>query len=291
MSPALSSLVLLMAAAENPAGYARPELLIEPADLTKESAKGLHVLDARGKGKYLDGHFPGAVWVDATTWARSFGEGDDQDGWEKRIGLLGLTVETPVAVYDDSQSKDAARVWWILRYWGFKDVRLVNGGWKGYTATGGAVQKGEVLARPTSSHLVPRRDRLAKKGELKEAVKNEAGRPQIVDTRSRGEYCGTEEHAKRNGAIPGATHLEWSDTLDPKTGRFKNADELAKMFKQAGIDPAKPSVTYCQSGGRASVMAFVLELTGGKDVRNYYKSWAEWGNDSDTPVVKPTPRK
>jgi thiosulfate/3-mercaptopyruvate sulfurtransferase len=287
MSLALASLVLLVPSAEKPTGYARPELLVEPAELQKVAAKGVRVLDARGKGKYLDGHFPGAVWVDATTWARSFGEGGDQPGWEKRIGALGLTAETPVAIYDDSQSKDAARMWWILRYWGFKDVRLVNGGWRGYAATGSPVEKGEYLARPSNPHLVPRRERLATKGELKEVVKNASGGPQIVDARSRGEYCGAEQTAKRSGAIPAATHLEWSDTLDQKTGRFKNAAELAKTFQEAGIDPARPSVTYCQSGGRASVMAFVLELTGGKDVRNYYKSWAEWGNDPETPVVTP----
>jgi thiosulfate/3-mercaptopyruvate sulfurtransferase len=291
MSLVLTSLVLLIPAAEKPAGYARQELLIEPADLAKELAKGMHVLDARGKGKYLEGHFPAAVWVDVSTWARSFGEGDDQPGWEKRIRSLGLTVDTPVAVYDDNQSKDAARVWWILHYWGFKDVRIVNGGWKGYIASGGNVGTGDVMARPAATHLEPHRNRLATKGELKDQVKSGSADRQIVDTRSTGEYCGTEQHAKRNGSIPNATHLEWSDTLDPKTGRFKTAAELAKVFREAGIDPAKPAVTYCQSGGRASVMAFALELMGGKDVRNYYKSWAEWGNDPDTPVVKPRPKE
>src|SRR5947209_6547079 len=137
MSLALTSLVLLLLAADKPAGYARPELLVEPAELAKDVVKGLRVLDARGKGKYLDGHVPGALWVDATTWARAFGEGGDQAGWEKRVGAVGITTDTPVAVYDDSLSKDAGRVWWILRYWGVADVRLVNGGWKGYLASGG----------------------------------------------------------------------------------------------------------------------------------------------------------
>ena len=63
---------------------------------------------------------------------------------------------------------------------------------------------------------------------------------------------------------------------------------MTKLFEKAGIDPSKPAITYCQSGGRAAVLAFVLELMGGKDVRNYYRSWSEWGNDPDTPVVKPT---
>src|ERR1700722_8296992 len=116
MSLALTSLLLLFATADEPTGYARPELLIEPAALAKETVKGLHILDARGKGKYLDGHVPAAVWIDATTWARAFGEGGDQPAWEKRVGALGISAETPVAIYDDSLSKDAARMWWILRY-------------------------------------------------------------------------------------------------------------------------------------------------------------------------------
>ena len=108
-----------------------------------------------------------------------------------------------------------------------------------------------------------------------------------MDARSAKEFCGDDVRAKRGGAIPGAKHLEWTDLLDPRTGKFKPAPELAKVFADAGIDPSKPTTTYCQSGGRASVLAFGLELMGGKDVRNYYRSWNEWGNDPDTPVATP----
>src|SRR5262249_31464627 len=119
-------------------------------------------------------------------------------------------------------------------------------------------------------------------GELK------AGRPgQIVDTRSEAEFCGKAGKARRTGAIPGARHLEWSDTLDPKTRRFRSAAELTRRFRGAGIDLDRPATTYCQSGGRAAVMAFVIELMSGRPARNYYRSWAEWGNDPDTPIVKP----
>src|SRR5581483_4984154 len=148
-----------------------------------------------------------------------------------------------------------------------------------------AIEKKERLPRPVEPKLAALSDRLATKKQLLESLKDKP--PQLVDARSTGEFCGTEETAKRNRAIPDAVHLEWSNTLDAKTGRFKNAEELAKLFKEAGIDPAKPAVTYCQSGGRAAVLAFALELMGGKEVRNYYRSWAEWGNAEDTPIVKP----
>jgi thiosulfate/3-mercaptopyruvate sulfurtransferase len=275
--------VLLAPAADT---YPRPDLLIEAPDLMKPAAARKYViLDARGKGAYKDGHVPGAVWLDAVTWQRAFQEGRDEEGWVVRVGGLGVSADTPVVVYDNNLSKDAARVWWILRYWGVRDVRLLNGGWRAWSAAGGKVENGENVPRAVAAKLSPERGRLATKEQVKKWAQDKTG--QILDSRSVGEYSGTTETAKRNGAIPGAKHLEWSDTLDKKTGRFKSAAELAKLFKDAGIDPARPATTYCQSGGRAAVLAFVVELMGGKEVRNYYRSWAEWGNAEDTPVEKP----
>jgi len=279
-------LALLDADAKKPA-YARSELLLEPADLMKpETANKFIILDARGKSSYQAGHVPGAIHVETGRWASAFGNGTDRAGWSKRIGNLGIDTDTPVAVYDASRNKDAARIWWILRYWGIKDVRLLNGGWDGWQAAGGKIETTDNAPRPRKAEPTPGSQRIATRSQLMLLLKaGKAG--QIVDTRSEMEYCGEALTAKRNGAIPGAKHLEWSATLDPKTGRFKSPAELAKLLEDAGIDPKKPSTTYCQSGGRASVMAFVLELMGGKPARNYYRSWAEWGNDADTPIVKP----
>jgi thiosulfate/3-mercaptopyruvate sulfurtransferase len=270
------------------AGYAKPELLIEADDLPGYAAEGsVRILDCRGKGKYLDGHVPGAMWLDTITWMRAFGEGEDREAWSKRIGGLGIDTGTKVVVYDASRAKDAARIWWILRYWGVKEVRLLNGGWSAWLAGGGPVDKTDVRPTAVEAKLTPQPSRLATRVQVA-AVLN--GKVQIVDARSADEFCGVADTAKRNGAIPGAVHLEWSDTLDDR-GRFKSAAELSKLFKDAGIDPTRPAVTYCQSGGRAAVMAFALELMGGKDVRNYYRSWNEWGNAEDTPVVKPKLKK
>jgi thiosulfate/3-mercaptopyruvate sulfurtransferase len=266
--------------------YARPELLMEPAHLMKpETAKKFVILDARGKASYQAGHVPGAVHVEAGRWASAFGDGADRTGWSKRIGSLGIDTDSPVVVYDASRNKDAARIWWILRYWGVKDVRLLNGGWDGWQAAGDKIETTENAPRPRKAELTAGSQHIATRSHLIPLLKaGKAG--QIVDARSEMEYCGEALTAKRNGAIPGAKHLEWSATLDAKTGRFKSHAELAKLLEDAGIDPKKPTTTYCQSGGRASVMAFVLELMGGKPARNYYRSWAEWGNASDTPIVK-----
>jgi thiosulfate/3-mercaptopyruvate sulfurtransferase len=269
-----------------PAGYARPELLLEPAELAKpEVAKKFVILDARNREAYRAGHVPGAVWVDVSGWAKAFAAGQDPAEWAKRVGALGIDAGTPVVVSDAKRGNDAARVWWILRYWGVKDVRLLNGGWPGWAG----VEKGEGKPKPVEAKLTAHPERLATKKQILEGLKR-GTYGQILDARSEREYCGTATTAKRNGAIPGAKHLEWSDTVD-KNGKFKSAEELTRLFTAAGIDPRKPATTYCQSGGRAAVLAFAVELMGGREVRNYYRSWAEWGNDKETPVVKPKAKK
>jgi thiosulfate/3-mercaptopyruvate sulfurtransferase len=282
--------IALLSAAEGKAPhYALPDLLLESAELARpETAKRFVILDARGADAYRAGHVPGAVRVDTRAWAKAFAAGQDRADWTARLGGLGIDGKKPVVIYDALKNKDAARIWWILRYWGLEDVRLINGGWDAWVAAGGTKVTTESTRERSSPVLKARTDRLATKADLLEGLKK-GGTGQIVDTRSTGEYCGTEKSAKRNGTMPGSKHLEWSDTLDAKTGRFKTAAELAKLFQEAGIDPSRPATTYCQSGGRASVMAFVLELMGGKPARNYYRSWAEWGNAAETPIV--TPRK
>jgi thiosulfate/3-mercaptopyruvate sulfurtransferase len=142
-----------------------------------------------------------------------------------------------------------------------------------------------VAANATQAQVAPEPARLATKEQLLRDLNEKHFT--IIDTRSEGEFCGDVKLAKRGGAIPGARHLEWVEVIDKKTQRFKSAPELAKLFKDAGIDLAKPAVTHCQSGGRASVTAFALELMGGRNVGNYYRSWAEWGNAPDTPIVRP----
>jgi thiosulfate/3-mercaptopyruvate sulfurtransferase len=279
----------LLAADDKPTAYPRTDMLVEAADLLPPDAlAAVRVLDARSWSKYLDGHIPGAVWVDHDAWKKKFAESQDPTVWADLIGGRGVERDSHVIVVDDDRGREAARIWFLLRYFGVRNVRLLNGGWSAYTAAGGKVVPGEIKPEAVQAKLEPQSGRLATKQQLADWLKGEA--PQVIDARSADEYFGEQKSEKRCGAIPGAVHVEWAELVDKKTGRFKSPEELTKIFKDAGIDPNKPAVTYCQSGGRAAVDAFVLELMGGKDVRNYYRSWAEWANDEDVPIFLPKPK-
>ena len=266
--------------------YPQAKLLIEVNELNNPKISGtFRLLDTRSKKDYDAGHIAGGQWVDAAEWGKAFATGQHPEEWSKRIGDLGMDTDVPVIVYGDALTPDAGRIWWILRYWGIKDVRLLNGGWHAWEAENGTIVKETTPVSARQPKLMPQADRLATKDQLLEALKK--GQLQIVDARSEAEFCGEKEMAKRSGAIPGAVHLEWIDVLDKESQRFKSPEQLAKLFRDKKIHLDQPTVTHCQSGGRAAVMAFALELMGGKDVRNYYKSWSEWGNAEDTPIEKP----
>ena len=290
LTAALVAISLAMPAAIA-ADYPKKNLLVEPAELAKpDVAKKFVILDARETPKYDAGHITGAISVDPAAWAKAFGDGTDAKVWSARISDVGVSAGSSVVIYDDNSTKDAARIWWILRYWGVADVRLLNGGWKGWTAGEYPVDKGVNGVVGAEFEARAQADRLATKNYLLKAI--EGGKLQIVDARSEKEFCGTEKLTnKKAGAMPGAKQLEWTDLLEPDTQRFKAADDLKKLFAEAGIALDKPTATHCQSGGRASVMAFGMELMGAKDVRNYYKSWGEWGNADDTPIVPGKPKE
>lgn len=274
-----------------PEPYPRGEMLVEPRALAT-GGRELVVLDARSMADYLKGHVPGAVRVDHDAWKGAVKDGRDAEGWSQRIGGLGIGPNTKVVIYDDASSKDAARIWWILRYWGVDSVALLNGGWRGWQTSKRPIEQQAVAPTPVKFTAQARVSTLTLKGQLLKDLKSPDSKdkaPQIVDARSEGEFCGTDatKSAKRSGSMPGAKHLEWNELLDPRTQRFKPAAELRVLLADAGIDLQRRTVAHCQSGGRSSVMAFGLELMGAKDVSNYYASWAEWGNADDTPIIKP----
>ncbi|HJZ89864.1 MAG TPA: sulfurtransferase, partial [Gemmataceae bacterium] len=210
---------------------------------------------------------------------------DTPEAWAKRLGQIGVTSDTPAVVYGGADVRDATRAWWLLKYAGVEEVKLLNGGLPAWEKADGPTETRANTARPVEiGKPVVRSGRLAEKKDVLDIVKDKSA--QILDARSEGEYCGTSETAKRNGHIPGAIAIEWTELLD-KDKKFKSAQDLQKLFADKNVDLDKPVVTYCQSGGRAAVLAFGLELMGAKNVRNYYKSWSEWGNADDTPVEVP----
>lgn len=284
MTLAIFSSLVQVAIAEE---YPNADLLMEPGELAKEEiAENYVILDVRSSEAYDTSHIPSAHRIDHDAWKSAFSGNQNAEAWSERIGSLGIGKDTSVVIYDEVGMKDAARIWWLLRYWGVENVRLLNGGWKTWSAQDLATTKKPTpAAEPVPFRAVAVENRLTNKDQILKLL--EGGSLQIVDARSFDEHCGLDPRKnQKGGAIPGAKHLEWSDLVDADTHRFKKPTEIRALMEKAGIDPKIPTATHCQSGGRASVMAFGVELMGGEQVQNYYQGWSEWGNAEETPVEK-----
>lgn len=277
---ALTLCCALVATPALAASYAKPQLLASAEDAAGvlESPRAV-VLDVRSPEAFSEGTIPGARRVDVSQWKAKINEGAGADFWSEQLGALGVREDSTVIVFDEAVTPTAARAWWVLKYWGVDDARLLNGGWTAWRRAGLKTAPGDDTppdsSRPFPAEAQP--ERLATTGEVLNAAAGD-GATCLVDTRTQREVG--------EGVIPSARHLEWSDLVHPQTGELRSAEQLQRMLARVGFDPKSPAVSYCRSGGRASVMAFAMELMGGEKVANYFGSYSAWSSTPGAPVVQ-----
>jgi thiosulfate/3-mercaptopyruvate sulfurtransferase len=248
------------------------------------------LLDLRPPEAFAAGHIPTAIHLDL--WGVSLIDTDPAPlkafMWmiEHVLAVHGVDASTPVIVYDEQSGVRAARAFWFLEHFGHPSVRLLDGGFNAWVASGLPVTR-DAAPPPKSEWTGTREERtLATWKDVKDAI-GRAGSV-ILDTRTDAEHEGTLVRARRGGAVPGAIHIEWTRNL-AESGEFKSADELRKMYVDAGVTPDREVITYCQGGYRAANSYLTLRLLGYPRVRMYIGSWKEWGDREELPIEQPKP--
>ena len=279
------------------AEYARPEVLVDTqwvADHLKDPK--IRVIEVSVDQSAFDqGHIPGAV---ALNWFHDLEEHPHRDiaskaTIERLLGNAGVGPDTTIVVYGDNNNWFATYAYWLIKLYGHRNLRVMNGGRKKW------MDEGRPMTKEASSH--PKVQYQAQEANasiraVRDLVLQSLRQPGkgMVDVRSPREYSGEllapenlpQEGAQRGGHIPGAANIPWGEAVRPD-GTFKSADELKALYQGKGITPDKEIIAYCRIGERSAHTWFVLtELLGYPKVRNYDGSWTEWGSMVGVPVER-----
>jgi thiosulfate/3-mercaptopyruvate sulfurtransferase len=277
--------------------YAHPEVLVS----TEWAAAHLNDPKVRlvevdvDTSSYAQGHIPGAVGWNWQTQLQDNVRRDliTKEALEKLLGDSGVSNDTSVLLYGDNNNWFAAYAFWQLKYYGHKDVRLINGGRKKWLEEKRELSTDAAKVTPASYKATgPDESLRARKDEvLSIADKKKAG--QLVDVRSVDEFTGKiiappgmTETAQRAGHIPTAANIPWAQAAN-EDGTFKSADALKALYQGKGVTGGGEVIAYCRIGERSSHTWFALKyLIGYDNVKNYDGSWTEWGNLIGAPIEK-----
>lgn len=274
----------------------RGPVLVEPAELHAQLAGPTPpvLLDIRwalgdphGRRHYRAGHIPGAVYVDLDI--ELAGPPSPAGGRHPlpAVGELqeaarrwGITPGRAVVVYDDLRGLSAARAWWLLRWAGLPDVRILDGALQGWVRAGFAVETGE--------NVPPRGDVVLDPGRLPVLDVDEAAALTVdgvlLDARAGERYRGEVEPVDpRAGHIPGAVSAPTTDNVDAD-GRFLPVEQLRQRFGELGAAESTTVGVYCGSGVTASHEIAALAIAG-IDAGLYPGSWSAWSSDPRRPVA------
>jgi thiosulfate/3-mercaptopyruvate sulfurtransferase len=278
-------------------GYANPDVLVS-TDWVAEHLNDSQVRIVESDEDVLlydMGHIPGAVKIDWHTDLQNPVERDflDKAGFEALMRQNGINNDTTVVFYGDRNNWYATYAYWLFKYFGHNDARVMNGGRSKWEAEGRPMTR-EVPTYPQGNYTAKDPDeriRAYRDDVLKQV---QAGAQALVDVRSPAEYTGEvlhmagypQEGAQRGGHVKGAKSIPWA-TAANEDGTFKSPAQLTEIYGSKGITADKDVIAYCRIGERSSHTWFVLrELLGYPNVRNYDGSWTEWGSMVGVPIAK-----
>jgi thiosulfate/3-mercaptopyruvate sulfurtransferase len=230
---------------------------------------------------YPEAHIPGSVFFDVNEIC----DKNSDLPFSSAMRKLGIGDGQTLVVYDDFGFYSAPRVWWTLRSMGAERVHVLDGGFPKWRAEGRPFDD-ETPRRP-QSHFSSRLNHgaVADLDHIREAISS--GRRQILDARSAERFSGAASEPRaglRSGHMPTALNLPFTRLINDADGTFLQREELAAVFRQAGVDLTKPVTTTCGSGVTAAILSLGLTVLGVRESALYDGSWAEWGGRDDTEI-------
>lgn len=275
-----------------------PKTLVSTDWLAKHlNDPDLRILDASwympdmgrdAKAEYDTAHIPGARYFDIDEIADLRSDLPHMmppvEKFMSRVRAMGVGDGHQIVVYDGMGLFSAARVWWMFRLMGHKDIAVLDGGFPKWQSEGHPIEDMPPIIR--DRHMTVSRHAHMIKDVTQVAAASKLGDYEIIDARSAERFRGDVPEPReglRAGHIPNSKNLPFGDVLN-SDGTMKNPDELRVIFEAARINLDKPAITTCGSGVTAAILALALERMGHDRHAVYDGSWSEWGMYDDLKV-------
>lgn len=267
---------------------ADPALRVLDCTVYLRPVEGGGVRPDSGREDWAQAHIPGSGYADLL---RDLSDRDTSlpvmmpppEQFAAAMSRYGVGEGTRVVLYDTGSGIWAARVWWMLRAFGFDDAAVLNGGWIKWRAEDRPVSSDPPRHPPAKFVARPRPDLIASKQQVLDAVEQH-GQVCLVNALSADEHAGRVTRVARPGHIPGSVNVPASSLVDPRTNTLRPAEDLRAAFTRAGALGHSKVITYCGGGIAAAGDAFVLALLGVDDVALYDGSLAQWTQDASLPM-------
>lgn len=239
-----------------------------------------------GEADYMQAHIPGSAFLDLQ---RDFSDGDaptkfmrlDADATAAAFARHGLGTENRAILYTRNGVNWATRFWWMLRWIGFDNAAVLDGGMDKWMADGRPIRSGIETYDAAELTAEPRNGLWADKTDMQAGIGSDA--TCSLNALTPDLHSGENARYGRPGRIPGSTNVPGNSLLDPETKAFRPAAEVAATFAAAGATPDKRILNYC-GGGIAAVDAFLQHQLGYGDIAVYDASMSEWAKDDSLPI-------
>jgi thiosulfate/3-mercaptopyruvate sulfurtransferase len=246
-------------------------------------------MDRDAKAEYAAAHIPGARYFDIDDVSDARSElphmAPPVEKFMSRMRATGVGDGHQVVVYDGAGLFSAARVWWLFRLMGQKNIAVLDGGLPKWRAEGHPTTASPPVIRDRHMTVKYEANRVSDVTDVARAAK--LGDHSVIDARAPARFRGAAAEPRpgmRSGHIPGSVNVFYKDLLNPN-GTMKSLAAMRTVFETAGVDLLKPAITTCGSGVTAAILSLALERIGKADHSLYDGSWSEWGMYADLPIA------
>lgn len=270
----------------------RERVLVDPRWVREHlDDDGVRLVDVSSDpGVYAAGHLPGALYLhwkgDLTARQGPVGgQVLSREALSRILSARGIREDDTLVLYDDCLGVYAARAYWVFKYYGHEDVRILDGGRTAWEREGQPLSREESPSEP-SVYVAqpPKRVLRVEWRDVIDHLQNPMTR--YLDVRTVMEYTGHQPPSSRGGHVPGAVNVNWAHAIDDD-GRLRPPEDLERLYRRAGIGQEHDIIVYSQIGVRSSHTWFVLhEVLGYPSVRNYDGSWEEYSSFRASPFER-----